>query len=252
MARPRKNEEVTTPWVVRDVPAHIRRKVRVYAAEHDMTMAQAIEAMVESRYGSEEDRILLQALIKVYGRLIADDIPGAYQASVPVTAMLEQWELEGRNKSLLELAAPKQPSRTKPPGWRPEDVLKSLDLTALDPMQVVEAYTYALYEVADYNVAAQLLSETHPLREGRTVEETAQILKAQQTKYPRSNKEVELMPPFIESDVRCYIETKYLQVRWEDTPKQQGVVVHEKFTLAKEGGRWLIIATRKPDAVLLS
>lgn len=47
MARPRKNDETGSPWVVRDVPEITRRRVRVFAAEHDLTMAQAITALVD-------------------------------------------------------------------------------------------------------------------------------------------------------------------------------------------------------------
>ncbi len=54
MARPRKNEETASPWVVRDVPEETRRKVRVYAAEHDLTMAQAIEALVNLALARDE------------------------------------------------------------------------------------------------------------------------------------------------------------------------------------------------------
>lgn len=35
-----------TPWVVRDVPEQTRRKVKVYAASHGITMAKAIEEIV--------------------------------------------------------------------------------------------------------------------------------------------------------------------------------------------------------------
>src|SRR4051812_17808362 len=51
MARPKKNAESTSPWGVRDVPEDTRRKVRVYAAQHDLTMAQAIEELVNSALG---------------------------------------------------------------------------------------------------------------------------------------------------------------------------------------------------------
>lgn len=47
MARPRKNPESVGPWVVRDVPEDTRRKVRVYAAQHDLTMAQALERLLD-------------------------------------------------------------------------------------------------------------------------------------------------------------------------------------------------------------
>jgi hypothetical protein len=55
VARPRKNEETTSPWVVRDVPEYVRRKVRVYAAMNDMTMAQAIEDIVNTAFGILEN-----------------------------------------------------------------------------------------------------------------------------------------------------------------------------------------------------
>jgi hypothetical protein len=56
MARPRKNEETTTPWVVRDVPEATRRKVRVYAAQHDLTIAQAVERLVGLALGETDER----------------------------------------------------------------------------------------------------------------------------------------------------------------------------------------------------
>lgn len=43
-----------TPWVVKGVPAAIRRKVKVYAAEHDMTMSQSVEALVEKGLSNTE------------------------------------------------------------------------------------------------------------------------------------------------------------------------------------------------------
>lgn len=46
MARPKKNADSTTPWVVRDVPEFTRQQVRVYAVTHHMTMAQAIQLLV--------------------------------------------------------------------------------------------------------------------------------------------------------------------------------------------------------------
>lgn len=35
-----------TPWVVKGVPEHIRRTVKSYAVNHDMTMADALQMLV--------------------------------------------------------------------------------------------------------------------------------------------------------------------------------------------------------------
>jgi len=72
MARPRKNEVATTPWVVRDVPEKTRHQVRVYAAEHDLTMAQAIEQIVDGYLNNTQaplDIPLMEQVIAVVSKL---------------------------------------------------------------------------------------------------------------------------------------------------------------------------------------
>jgi plasmid stability protein len=87
MARPKKNAESTSPWVVRDVPEDTRHKVRVYAAEHDMTMAQAVEAIVDSTE-RRHDRRLLQRLLAMHRLVLKGDLEGAYLEADAVQYML--------------------------------------------------------------------------------------------------------------------------------------------------------------------
>lgn len=164
MGRPRKNEDIGKPWVVRDVPEDVKRKVRVYAAQHDMTMAQAVEAMIEGRYGSQEDRELLQALIKVYGRVIAEDMPGAQVEAEQVTGILEKQRLEGRLDQALALPPPISDSPSTP------------SVTEFTSEEITERFVQAFYFDKDFKLAAQLLSPLHPLRRGHTLEETASAL----------------------------------------------------------------------------
>jgi hypothetical protein len=44
-----------TPWVVRDVPGQTRRLVKIFAAEQNLTMAQAIERLVNIALASLAD-----------------------------------------------------------------------------------------------------------------------------------------------------------------------------------------------------
>lgn len=34
------------PWMIRDVPEYVRRKVKIYAVQHGVTIAQALELIV--------------------------------------------------------------------------------------------------------------------------------------------------------------------------------------------------------------
>jgi hypothetical protein len=45
-----------TPWVVKGVPGYVRKKVKLYAVEHDLTMAKAIETLVETALSREHDK----------------------------------------------------------------------------------------------------------------------------------------------------------------------------------------------------
>jgi excisionase family DNA binding protein len=40
------------PWMIRDVPEHTRRKVKVFAADRGLTMGQAIESLVDIAFAS--------------------------------------------------------------------------------------------------------------------------------------------------------------------------------------------------------
>jgi hypothetical protein len=77
------------PWVVRDVPEHTRREVKLYAVQHDMTMARALEAIVESVH-RRHDRQLLDALLELHRRVLADDIAGARREAEDVQRLLEE------------------------------------------------------------------------------------------------------------------------------------------------------------------
>jgi hypothetical protein len=66
----------TTPWVVKGVSVNTRRQVKVYAAEHDMTMAQAVEAIV--RGGVTHDKELYDQLFSLCRTVLAKDWNTAY------------------------------------------------------------------------------------------------------------------------------------------------------------------------------
>jgi len=81
-------------WVVRDVPEHTRRQVKLYAVEHDMTMARAIEVIVESVH-RRHDRQLLDTLLNMYRSVKADDMESAKAEAEKVRELLtsrrRQW-----------------------------------------------------------------------------------------------------------------------------------------------------------------
>lgn len=81
------DDKANKPWVVRDVPEHTRRQVKLYAVEHDMTMARALEVMVESVH-RRHDRQLLDALLNMYRRVKADDMDGAKTEAEEVRKLL--------------------------------------------------------------------------------------------------------------------------------------------------------------------
>lgn len=39
-------DETNKPWMIRDVPEYVRRKVKVYAVQHGITIAQALEQII--------------------------------------------------------------------------------------------------------------------------------------------------------------------------------------------------------------
>ena len=236
MGRPRKNEDIGKPWVVRDVPEHVKRKVRVYAAQHDMTMAQAVEALVEGRYGSEEDRALLQALIKVYGRVIVEDMPGAQTEAKQVTGVLEQRRLEGRLDPSLALPAPERSLS--------EDT-SSLTVEELTPSHVVDEYCKALYFEEDYMAAAAYLADCHRLRAARTLEDAAAALRHQtQDEGHRYNELSGAQEPLYESPDRCYVGIS-LKSRDPEPVVSPSKPQHVHFTLVRANGHWGIIAANE-------
>jgi hypothetical protein len=49
-------DETAKPWMIRDVPEYIRRKVKLYAIQHGMTLPQALELIVNQVvHGKPED-----------------------------------------------------------------------------------------------------------------------------------------------------------------------------------------------------
>lgn len=89
MARTRKSDRppTDTPFVVRDVPEDTRRRVRVYAAEHDLTMGQAIEAIVD-RISRRHDAQLLDMLFELYQQVEAHKLEDAQHTAALIHSRL--------------------------------------------------------------------------------------------------------------------------------------------------------------------
>lgn len=85
----------TSPWVVKGVSQSTRRKVKVYAAEHDMTMAQALEVVVGN--GADFEPQEVQQLLKLMGLVLKSDWPKALKLAEEIQA-----SLRAHNKLLFE------------------------------------------------------------------------------------------------------------------------------------------------------
>lgn len=92
---PKKPDWKRKPWMIRDVPEHTRRQVKMYAVEHDMTVARALEVIVEDVH-RKDDLQLLDALLNMYRRVKAGDLEGAQTEAGKVKRHLSsrrrQWE----------------------------------------------------------------------------------------------------------------------------------------------------------------
>src|SRR5262249_51760097 len=114
----------------------------------------------------------------------------------------------------------------------------------LTPEAVVSAYAAALH-YRDYALAAELLASGHPLRAGRSLEETTNALGAEQKPAPRREEEVQVTPVVEktgEPDGRRRLEAVGGQVAVERTGKRVRSAVRERYTLTRDGDRWAILA----------
>lgn len=50
-----KPEDTNKPWMIRDVPEKTRRTVKLFAAAHDMMMAEALSVLVDRGFKSFEE-----------------------------------------------------------------------------------------------------------------------------------------------------------------------------------------------------
>jgi hypothetical protein len=76
-------------WGVRDMSERTIKLIKVYAIEHDMSIARAIEAMVDAVH-RRHDSQLTDALLQMYQRLQANDIEGAKQEAEVVRELLAE------------------------------------------------------------------------------------------------------------------------------------------------------------------
>lgn len=75
------------PWVVREVPDRTRRIVKMYAAEHGMTMAQAVEALVDNARGPSWK--VTQHLVNVCAAVLKGDFEEAQAEAKELEELLE-------------------------------------------------------------------------------------------------------------------------------------------------------------------
>lgn len=63
----------TTSWVIRDVPEETRHKIKVYAAQHRLTIAEALEKMIDSELALERMKVK-QTFITLQGDESREDL----------------------------------------------------------------------------------------------------------------------------------------------------------------------------------
>lgn len=120
--------------------------------------------------------------------------------------------------------------------------LPSYIAPTLSPEEVVGAYISALHH-RDYLLAALLLDVAHPLRAERSIEETAEELRAQYKRAPRREPTAtvsRLETPDERSD-RAVVEAEGAQVIVEKTGRRLRQSVHERYTLAYQG-TWRVVS----------
>jgi len=112
----------------------------------------------------------------------------------------------------------------------------------LTPEAVISAFAAALH-YRDYALAAELLASGHPLRAGRSLEETTSALRAEQKSAPRREEKIQVTP-VVETagdpDGRRVLEAIGGQVAVERTGKRARSIVRERYTLTRDGDRWAI------------
>jgi hypothetical protein len=212
-------------FAVRDLPEHTRKQIKHYAVDHDLTMAQALEALIQGRYGSEEDRRFIDALLKVYSRVLIDDFVGAQEASGTVTLILEHRPVEIASSQSSIALPPPEPQR----------------LDKLGPREVVETFIQACYVSHDWGRAALLLAENHLYRKNG-LDTAAQWLQSETEAEPFRNEWYEIGDPIdAEPDTHCYIRVVYSRIFLPGTEYEHRRVVSETYDLIKEHSRWAIV-----------
>jgi hypothetical protein len=160
-------------------------------------------------------RILLESAL-AEGRRFSRPVPREYK-------------IEGRVVARRVLLA--EPAPALPSGIPPD----------LGPEEVVTAYIAALH-FRDYALAALLLAPDHPLRAGRTLEETSAELRAQSKGAPRREAEaqVALRNPVGGGDVATQVEALGAEVTIEPTGRRVRHSVREEYTVRRAPDGWRI------------
>jgi hypothetical protein len=113
---------------------------------------------------------------------------------------------------------------------------------------VVSTYVAALH-FRDYPLAAELLAAEHPLRAGRSLEETADALRVEQKALPRRAEEVQVTPATEQvsdpPDGRSVLDAFGALVAVERTGKRVRTAIRERYMLTRHGDRWAILAIER-------
>lgn len=117
---------------------------------------------------------------------------------------------------------------------------RSYVASGLEPEAVVGAYVAALH-YRDVALAAELLASDHPARAGKTPEETAAVLRADQKQAPRREESADISRDSAGDDADMAVTLATGQeVTVEKTGKRVRRPVRERYTLGREGGEWRI------------
>ena len=238
-----KNNKNEKFWAIRDVPERVRRKVKTYAAENGLTMAQAVEALVEGRYGSQADQELIMALMRVYGRVIIRDNLGAATEAEQVTRLLEERQLKGRIDPAFQLPTPPQGAPATPQEAYDSDtavVRESIaqiipaDVMFMAPAEVVQLYTSAVYRTGQYEFAVSLLAKGTRLRSLSPEPRVAEILREYRETLPKHLYGLQYWAPVFpdpERDDRCEVRVKFELSNDDSSPT---ILIDRTFKLDKE------------------
>lgn len=112
----------------------------------------------------------------------------------------------------------------------------------LSPEDVVSAYISALH-YRDYLLVTMLLDESHPLRAGRALAETAEALRKQLKHAPRREREASVARVESADDEAdmAVVEATGAEVTVEKTGRRVRQPVHERYVL-KRGGSWQVVS----------